>query len=113
MDIVVHASLREGLARVLPQALAQAKPVISFDVDGAREVIINQKTGYLVPPQDIRSLKDAIHHCIENYQTACAMGQVGKQVVSETFEAETMNERIISEYISQLQKKGLWHDENS
>ena len=35
MDIVVHTSLREGLARVLPQALIAAKPVISYDVDGA------------------------------------------------------------------------------
>ena len=35
MDIVVHASLREGLARVLPQALIAGKPVVSYDVDGA------------------------------------------------------------------------------
>ena len=40
MDIVVHTSLREGLARVLPQALIAGKPVISYDVDGAREVVI-------------------------------------------------------------------------
>ena len=33
MDIVVHASLREGLARVLPQALISGKPVVSYDVD--------------------------------------------------------------------------------
>ena len=37
--IVVHTSLREGLARVLPQALIAGKPVISYDVDGAREVV--------------------------------------------------------------------------
>ena len=35
MDVVVHTSLREGLARVLPQALIAGKPVISYDVDGA------------------------------------------------------------------------------
>ena len=35
MDIVVHASLREGLARVLPQALISGKPAVSYDVDGA------------------------------------------------------------------------------
>ncbi len=35
MDIVVHTSLREGLARVLPQALIAGKPVISYDIDGA------------------------------------------------------------------------------
>src|SRR5262245_15446860 len=40
MDIVVHASLREGLARVLPQALIAGKPVVSYDIDGAREVVL-------------------------------------------------------------------------
>ena len=43
MDIVVHASLREGLARVLPQALISGKPVVSYDVDGAREVVISER----------------------------------------------------------------------
>ncbi len=50
MDIVVHTSLREGLARVLPQALIAGKPVVSYDVDGAREVVITDETGILLPP---------------------------------------------------------------
>ncbi|GAH62478.1 unnamed protein product, partial [marine sediment metagenome] len=35
-DILVHCSLREGLARTLPQAMLCGKPVVSFDVDGAK-----------------------------------------------------------------------------
>jgi glycosyltransferase involved in cell wall biosynthesis len=34
MDILVHASLREGLARALPRALIAGKPVVSYDIDG-------------------------------------------------------------------------------
>ena len=45
MDLLVHTSLREGLARALPQALLAGKPVISYDVDGAREVVITNETG--------------------------------------------------------------------
>lgn len=56
MDIVVHASLREGLARVLPQALIAGKPVISYDIDGAREVVLPGKTGFLLPPRDRKSV---------------------------------------------------------
>src|SRR5213076_424445 len=48
MDILVHASFREGLARALPQALIAGKPVVSYDIDGAREVAIHDQTGYLV-----------------------------------------------------------------
>src|SRR6185437_7566910 len=47
MDAVVHPSLREGLARVLPQALLVGRPVISYDVDGAREVV-RPETGILL-----------------------------------------------------------------
>ena len=60
MDIVVHASLREGLARVLPQALIAGKPVVSYDVDGAREVVIPDETGFLVPPRDVDGLAAAL-----------------------------------------------------
>ena len=47
MDVLVHASLREGLARALPQALIAGKPVVSYDVDGAREVVVSGETGLL------------------------------------------------------------------
>ncbi len=61
MDIVVHTSLREGLARVLPQSLAMGKPCVSFDIDGAPEVVINDNTGYLVEPFD--SIRIGRPHC--------------------------------------------------
>ena len=41
-DILVHCSLREGLARTLPQAMLCSRPVVSFDLDGAAEVV-NEK----------------------------------------------------------------------
>ncbi len=53
MDVVVHVSLREGLARVIPQAFACSKPVIAFNIDGADEVIKDGKNGFLIPPPDI------------------------------------------------------------
>ncbi len=56
IDAVVHPSLREGLARVLPQALLVGRPVISYDVDGAREVVLPE-TGILLPPRSIDGLK--------------------------------------------------------
>ena len=43
MDVLVHTSLREGLARVLPQALAMGKPCVSFDIDGAPEVVLPKR----------------------------------------------------------------------
>ena len=51
MDVLVHTSLREGLARVLPQALIAGRPAVSYDIDGAREVVITGQTGVLVTPR--------------------------------------------------------------
>ena len=51
MDIVVHSSLREGLARALALGLLAGKPAVSFDIDGAREVVVDDVTGYLIPPK--------------------------------------------------------------
>ena len=50
---MIHPSLREGLARVLPQALLVGRPVISYDIDGAREVVLPE-TGILLEPRDLR-----------------------------------------------------------
>ena len=56
MDLLVHLSLREGLPRALPQALACGKPVVAFDVDGAREVCIDGETGLLVRAGDVNRI---------------------------------------------------------
>ena len=49
-DAVVHASLREGLARVLPQAGLCRKPVVTYNIGGAAEVVRDGENGYLLPP---------------------------------------------------------------
>jgi glycosyltransferase involved in cell wall biosynthesis len=48
-DAVVHAGLREGLARVLPQAGLCEKPVVAYDIGGAREVVRDGENGFLLP----------------------------------------------------------------
>src|SRR5262249_17237655 len=58
VDAVIHPSLREGLARVLPQALLVGRPVISYDIDGAREVVLPE-TGVLLKPRDLAGLTAA------------------------------------------------------
>ncbi|MEP6921640.1 MAG: glycosyltransferase family 4 protein [bacterium] len=98
MDVVVHTSLREGLARVLPQALAMGKPCVSFDIDGAPEVVIPEKTGYLVSPNDSAGLADAIAILINDPQLRARMGAAGRRQVDPAFRAETMVRQIAEVY---------------
>ena len=90
MDIVVHASLREGLARVLPQALIAGKPVVSYDVDGAREVVITDQTGYLLPPKSVNELADAIIGLANDPALRRRLGEEGRQRFTEIFRHERM-----------------------
>jgi len=102
MDIVVHTSLWEGLARVLPQALLAGKPVVSYDIDGAREVIIPGETGYLLPPQSVDKLADAIVELVHNPVLRQRLGEEGRRRFTERFRHETMTRRIREVYAEVL-----------
>ncbi|MCP4707351.1 MAG: glycosyltransferase family 4 protein [Planctomycetes bacterium] len=101
-DILVHCSLREGLARALPQALLCGKPAISFDVDGAREVIINDKTGCLIPPKDILALITAQEKLIADRDLRLRLGRAGRNFCRQEFDKNLMIERIEKLYQSQV-----------
>ncbi|MEA2328948.1 MAG: hypothetical protein QOE68_3907 [Thermoanaerobaculia bacterium] len=90
MDVVVHTSLREGLARVLPQALAMGKPCVSFDIDGAPEAVLDGKTGYLVRAYDNQTLADRISKLLADPELRATMGANGRRHVDPAWRAETM-----------------------
>jgi glycosyltransferase involved in cell wall biosynthesis len=98
MDVVVHTSLREGLARVLPQALAMGKPCVSFDIDGAPEVVIPGETGFLVAPNDSVGLADGISRLLDDASLRETMGAKGRKHVDPAFRAETMVRDIAKVY---------------
>jgi glycosyltransferase involved in cell wall biosynthesis len=94
MDVVVHASLREGLARVLPQGLIAGKPVVSYDVDGAREVVISGETGFLIPPQDVTALADALGRLIADAGLRMSLGAEGRRRFTDPFRHQEMTRRV-------------------
>lgn len=94
MDVLVHLSLREGLPRTLPQALACGKPVVAFDVDGAREVCRDGETGFLVRPGDTTALADAVIRLLQDKTLAARMGAQGRALVREQFTEERMVQQI-------------------
>lgn len=104
-DILVHASLREGLARVLPQALAAGKPCISFALDGAPEVVIPGKTGILVEPESREGLAKAMIQLIRNPAVRKRFGNKGRMLVQNAFRAERMVQEIERVYENLLRQK--------
>ncbi|MHC4396500.1 MAG: glycosyltransferase family 4 protein [Planctomycetota bacterium] len=96
-DILVHCSLREGLARTLPQAMLCGKPAVSFDIDGAREVV-NEKTGRLIEPRNVEQLIKVCAELIENEKLREKLGEAGRESVKEKFAPETMVDTIEAVY---------------
>ena len=100
-DILVHCSLREGLARTLPQAMLCGKPAVSFDIDGAREVV-NENTGRLIEPQNVEQLTKACAELIEDENLRKKLGQAGREFVKEKFATEKMVDIIEALYLKSL-----------
>jgi len=94
MDMLMHVSLREGLARALPQALLAGKPVISYDIDGAKEVVIEGQTGILLPPKSIQPLGDAILKLANDADLRTRLGLQGRLLCQERFGHQSMTKQI-------------------
>jgi glycosyltransferase involved in cell wall biosynthesis len=97
VDGVIHPSVREGLARVLPQALLTGRTVISYDVDGAREVVLPE-TGILLKPRDLEGLEYAITDLAADPARRAAMGQEGRRRFANQFRHETMTRQLRALY---------------
>jgi UDP-GlcNAc:undecaprenyl-phosphate GlcNAc-1-phosphate transferase len=99
MDVVVHTSLREGIARVLPQAGAVGKPVVTFDLDGAPEVVRHGASGYLAPPVDVSAIALLTIELLRDPERGRAFGEAGRALAAEHFSVERMVEQINDVYI--------------
>ena len=105
MDMVVHVSLREGLARALVQALIVGRPVIGYDIDGAREVVIDGETGYLLPPQSIEPLATAIERLAADPALRDRLGAEGRRRFTDRFRCERMVDDLHDLYVRILESK--------
>ncbi len=99
MDILVHLSLREGLPRALPQALAAARPVVAYDSDGAKEVCLENETGFLLRPGDLSGLRERLLRLARDPALRQRLGRSGQQFVRERFGVQRMVDELYQLYL--------------
>lgn len=99
MDLLVHLSAREGLARALPQALAAGRPVVAYDCDGAKEVCYDNETGFLVAPGDLASLKTSLLRLVSKPALRQRLGERGREFVRDRFSAQQMVDELHRLYL--------------
>ena len=104
-DVFVLPSISgpENSPIVLFEAMASGKPAIASDLLGVRDIVINGKTGLLVPLKDSEALADAIIKVLNDEDLARKMGQNGRRLVEEKYTwemAAEMTERVYNEVIT-------------
>ncbi len=107
MDVLVHLSLREGLPRALPQALAAARPVVAYDCDGAREVCLDGRTGFLLRPGDRTGLTERLVQLAGQPGLRAELGRAGQAYVRGNFAVEKMVADTHALYLRLAAERGL------
>lgn len=90
MDIVVHPSRREGLARVLPQGQLAGKPVVAYDIDGNVEGLLDGRSGYVIAPFDVGQLAATLDLLAGDVELRRRLGEIGRDFAARRFHADAM-----------------------
>lgn len=87
IDILALPSFyKEGLPNVILEAMSMQLPVISTDLAGIPEVVINGETGYLTDPANIEQFTDAIEKLWESKETCERMGRNARKLMQDTMD---------------------------
>jgi L-malate glycosyltransferase len=97
-DIFVMSSVTEGLGTSLLDAMACGKPIVATTAGGMPEVVVDGKTGLLVPPRDHDALADSIVALLKDEALRRKMGAAGEARVRDHFSAERMVQETLAVY---------------
>ena len=97
-DLFVLSSITEGLGTTLLDAMALGRPIIATKTGGIPEVIIDGKTGLLVPPRDAQSLASAIVALLRDPERRARLGTEANRRAKEKFSSEQMVKQTLEAY---------------
>ena len=98
MDIVILPSWREGLSKSLLESAAMSLPIITTNVPGCNDIIVNEYSGLLVPSRNKAKLKSAIKKYLNNPELAIKFGANARKTVIKNFTVEKINSQILKIY---------------
>lgn len=98
--VVCLPSYREGLPKALIEAAAAARPIVTCDVPGCREVVSEGDNGLLVPARDSQSLAEALGRLLADPDLRRRMGARGRARAEAEFSLDSVIERTLALYRS-------------
>lgn len=94
--VFVLPSYREGVPRSTQEAMATGRAIITTDVPGCRETVVNGVNGFLVPKWNPEALAEKMIYFIEHPEQIRVMGVESYKIAVEKFDAEKVNQRLVN-----------------
>ena len=105
-DALVLPSRSEGLGITILEAMAVGTPVVATRVGGIPEIVVDGETGYLVPPDDVPALAEAMLRAVQP-ENAGRLGRGGQSHVRSSFTIRKMAEETVEVYSRAAEMLGL------
>ena len=93
--VFVLPSYREGVPRSTQEAMAIGRPVITTDVPGCRDTVVDGVNGFLVPKWNAQALAEKMIYFIEHPEQVRIMGDESYKIAVEKFDADKVNQRLL------------------
>ncbi len=106
-DMHCFTSLNEGLPRVLVQTAAAGIANISYDVEGAAEIIVDGRSGYIVPTGDEADFVERVRQLVENPRLRAQFGKAGMRIADERWSLAKLGNETQALYEKLLRQKGM------
>lgn len=98
LDVVVQSSRIEALPQTLMEAMALGKPVVTTEVGGCPELVVDQETGFVVPTFDEEALASRICYLFAHPDLARKFGQAGAKRIEEKYSMQQWAKQMIRVY---------------
>lgn len=112
-DIAVLTSTCEGLPNALIEASAAGIPCISTDNGGANDVILDGKTGYIIPQNDHVALAYKINYLLDNPNVLKQFGDAARYYALNQFDVNHVTERLLDIYYCHLSSERIFQDNST
>jgi len=97
-DIGVLSTYSEGISNTIIEFMALSKPVVASEGGGTHELLIPDKTGFLIPQKNVNTLVDKIELLLNDEDLRIAMGEAGKNYVYKDFSLDQMINGFVMVY---------------
>jgi glycosyltransferase involved in cell wall biosynthesis len=92
---VLPSSYREGVPRIILEAMSMGRAIITTDSPGCRETVIDGKTGFLIKPKSTDELVSAMLKFVKNKDLIDKMGKKSRQLAEDKFDVHKVNKAML------------------